>query len=163
MTTQGTNGASAGWNTDDLRAAVRAVIREVLPEGLPDSVLAGLPGGARVPGPGSVVSVSTDAELDALVRQVASLCEDPDRRAALLAGSHAFRLDRADPGEVHGSRRPQVAESGEVRVERGAVTERIVVKAAKAGSRVVLGPKAVLTPLARDRARALGVEIEKER
>jgi hypothetical protein len=27
----------------------------------------------------------------------------------------------------------------------------------------VLGPRAVLTPLARDRARALGVPIEKER
>ena len=42
------------------------------------------------------------------------------------------------------------------------LTERTVLKAAKAGSRLVLGPRAVMTPLARDRARALGVEIEKE-
>jgi hypothetical protein len=49
------------------------------------------------------------------------------------------------------------------RVERGAVTERMVRDAAKARERLVLGRAAVLTPLARDRARSSGVEIEKER
>ena len=49
------------------------------------------------------------------------------------------------------------------RVEKGAVTERAVIAAAKAGCRLVLGPRAVLTPLARDKARALGVPVEKER
>ena len=49
------------------------------------------------------------------------------------------------------------------RVEQGAVTERAVIAAARAGERLVLGPRAVLTPLARDKARALGVPIEKER
>jgi len=44
-----------------------------------------------------------------------------------------------------------------------AVTERAVQAAVKAGRRLVLGPRAVLTPLARDRALALGVPIEKER
>ena len=43
------------------------------------------------------------------------------------------------------------------------MTERAVIAAAKAGERLVLGPRAVLTPLARDKARALGVPIEKER
>jgi hypothetical protein len=49
------------------------------------------------------------------------------------------------------------------RIGKGAVTERAVQAAADAGVRLVLGPRAVLTPLARDRARALGVPIEKER
>ena len=49
------------------------------------------------------------------------------------------------------------------RVEKGAVTERAVIAAAKAGARLVLGPRAMLTPLARDKARALGVPVEKER
>jgi hypothetical protein len=53
--------------------------------------------------------------------------------------------------------------SGHVqRVERGAVTERMVAAAAKAGAALVLGPRAVLTPLARDKARALGVPVQKE-
>jgi hypothetical protein len=52
---------------------------------------------------------------------------------------------------------------GTRRVERGAVTERMVREAAAAGERrLVLGRRAVLTPLARDRARAIGVEIVKE-
>jgi hypothetical protein len=55
------------------------------------------------------------------------------------------------------------ASGGDHRIERGAVTERAVQAAASAGARLVLGPRAVLTPLARDRARALGVPIEKER
>jgi len=49
------------------------------------------------------------------------------------------------------------------RIERGAVTEAVIVAAARAGERLVLGRGAVLTPLARDRARASGVPIEKER
>ena len=32
-----------------------------------------------------------------------------------------------------------------------------------AGAALVLGPRAVLTPLARDKARALGVPVQKER
>ncbi len=49
------------------------------------------------------------------------------------------------------------------RIDTGAVTERMVSEAARAGERLVLGRAAVLTPLARDRARATGVQIEKER
>jgi len=49
------------------------------------------------------------------------------------------------------------------RVEKGAVTERMVAAAARDGAALVLGPRAVLTPLARDKARALGVPVQKER
>ena len=38
----------------------------------------------------------------------------------------------------------------------------LVRDAARIGQRLVLGPRAVLTPLARDRARASGVEIDRE-
>ena len=46
---------------------------------------------------------------------------------------------------------------------RVGITERAVQKAAADGVRLSLGRRAVLTPLARDKARILGVEIEKER
>jgi len=45
----------------------------------------------------------------------------------------------------------------------GAVTEAMINQAARAGERLVLGRGAVLTPLASDRARVSGVQIEKER
>jgi hypothetical protein len=148
-------------STDELRAAVRAVLRDVLPP----EVLSGaasLGGGAVRP---ELVSVRDDAELDALVRRVASLCEDPTRRAAMADGRHGFRLAGGVPTAPHRGRPGSnpLHSSGVVHVERGAVTERTVVKAAADGARLVVGPKAVLTPLARDKARVLGVEIEKER
>ena len=48
------------------------------------------------------------------------------------------------------------------RIEKGAVTERHIKAIAESQQRLVLGRAAVLTPLAREQARALGVAIEKE-
>jgi hypothetical protein len=43
------------------------------------------------------------------------------------------------------------------------LTEATVIAAAKAHSRIVVGPEVAVTPLARDRARALKIEIVRER
>jgi len=100
------------------------------------------------------VSLRTDADLDAFVKRLLRLVENPQRRDALRAGRLRFRLAvAAGPGSVQPAHR----------VEKGAVTEAMVRQAARAGARLVLGRRAVLTPLARDRARAAGVEIERER
>jgi hypothetical protein len=48
-----------------------------------------------------------------------------------------------------------------LRIERGALTEKLVMSAAKDGRRVVLGRRAVATPLALDKARSLGVDVER--
>ena len=81
--------------------------------------------------------------------------ESPAERAAILSGKTRFRLAA---GAAESAPAP-----GTIRVESGAVTERTVKEAAKAGARLVLSPRAVLTPTARDSARSLGVEIEKEK
>ena len=100
------------------------------------------------------VSLRTDADLDAFVKRLLRLFENPQRRDALRAGRLRFRLAAAaGPGSVQPAHR----------VDKGAVTEAMVRQAARAGARLVLGRRAVLTPLARDRARAAGVEIERER
>lgn len=143
---------------EDLRAAVRAVLRDVLPADL-------APGAAAPNGSvGGSVTVRTDAELDALVRRVAEACADPSRRSALAAGRHGFRLaPAAAPVPNRPGPPPETAAPGGVlRVDRGAVTERTVRKAAEDKSRIVVGRRAVLTPLARDRARTLGVAVERE-
>ncbi len=100
------------------------------------------------------VSLRTDAELAAFVTRLLHLFENPKHRADLRSGRLRFQLAAAG---VAGSARPTH------RIEQGAVTEAAVREAARAGARLVLGRRAVLTPLARDRARAAGVEIEKER
>jgi hypothetical protein len=172
-----TSGSGAALSTDELRAAVRAVLRDVFP-------LAN----ATATTPDGELSLRTDADLTAFVRRVALLCEDATQRAELQAGRHRFRLAagasgldgldrRTSSGRDHpassGRDRPAsggldhrasgAAGSDAVeRVDRGAVTERAVKKAAANGKRLVLGRRAVLTPLARDKARSLGVVIEKE-
>jgi hypothetical protein len=156
---------------DELRALIREVIRDVLPKGLPVT---------------ETVNLSTDEDLAAFVTRLLDL--DPETREDLSAGRKRFRLAvpqdppspqvrsvtpaasmpvfSAPPGAheangltaVNGSAGPPCR-----RIERGAVTEKVVRDAARAGERLVLGPGAVLTPLARDLARACGVEISKER
>jgi hypothetical protein len=99
------------------------------------------------------VTIESDADLERFVRALLARFEDPREREAIRDGRVRFTLGRAGAA----------AGAGAVRVERGALTERKVAEAAKAGARLVLGPGAVVTPLAREKARALGIEIERER
>jgi hypothetical protein len=126
---------------EELRALVREVIRDVLPKGLPVT---------------ETVNLSTDEDLAAFVKRLLDL--DQDRREELRSGRKRFRLAAAPPAAPAGAGASPVR-----RIERGAVTEAVVKAAARAGQRLVLGRGAVLTPLARDQARASGVQIEKER
>jgi len=162
---------SAGLDPEMLRALVREAVADLLP---PAPGQAGPPAGLAPPGPGGTapgqegavftvrdgvgavetVSVRTDQELAAFVTRLLHLFENPRRRDDLRSGRLRFRLTAAGAA---GSARPAH------RIDKGAVTEATVRDAARAGARLVLGRRAVLTPLARDRARAAGVEIEKER
>jgi hypothetical protein len=145
---------------DEIRALIREVIRDVLPKDLPVT---------------ETVNLSTDEDLAVFVARLLDL--DPQTREDVRAGRMRFRLATTmRPQQVPPSPQPpaphsavgRTALNGSAvapvrRVERGAVTEKIIREAARAGERLVLGPGAVLTPLARDRARASGVEITKER
>jgi hypothetical protein len=168
-----------GADTEAIRALVREVLADLLPAaardpGNPGATGSGGPGGlaggpGTVPGapaqPGlphtvredvesvEVVSIRTDAELGSFVLRLLHLFENPKHRDALRAGRLRFRLAPAAGGPAQPSHR----------IEKGAVTEAMVAASARAGTRLVLGRRAVLTPLARDRARATGVEIVKER
>ncbi|XVQ06853.1 hypothetical protein ACQP1W_29910 [Spirillospora sp. CA-255316] len=112
----------------------------------------------RVPEAARVESVriADDADLDAFARTLLELFDNPKNRQDLRSGRLRFHLaaTSAVPGSPGGGVR---------RVERGAVTERDVKAAAEAGERIVLGPRAVLTPLGREKARTLGVHVTKER
>ena len=107
-----------------------------------------------------VVTIDTDEDLMQFVRQLLSRIANPRDRLAIHTGKLRFTL-RSRPGSPAVS---AVASAGQVtRVAKGAVTERVIRDVADAGTRLVLAPGTVLTPLARERAQALGVEIERER
>ncbi|QNJ93737.1 hypothetical protein HZU40_05270 [Mycolicibacterium fluoranthenivorans] len=153
---------------DELRALVREVVREAVrdvgigirtaPPSPPASPVQ--PAGPEPTGPRAAderhrtetVRLTSDTDLDGFVRKLLRLFENPKNRADLRAGRLRFRLGNtthATPaGAVH-------------RVDSGAVTERHI--ADLAGGTLVLGRRAVLTPLAREKARMLGITITKER
>lgn len=159
----------------DLRALIADVVREVVadlagpatsaaPAPVPPAAPAppaGVAGAEHVTAPQlrervEAVRIADDADLDRFARQLLTLFENPKNRQDLRAGRLRFRLEGGTTSAVPETRPVQ-------RVDTGAVTERQVKAAAEAGRRLVLGRRAVLTPLARERARALGVPIEKER
>jgi len=162
---------------DELRALVREVIRDVLPQGLPVT---------------ETVNLSSDEDLAAFVDRLLDLDPEareeirsgrkrfrlaaPQQPANGTAWAPATAGPPARPGRPEASgpeaSGPEASgpEAGGAqggppvrRIGRGAVTEQVIRDAARAGERLVLGPGAVLTPLARDRARASGVEISRER
>jgi hypothetical protein len=118
---------------------------------------ASAPARPAVGGSVEVVDLRSDADLDAFVRSLVHRFENPRDRMAIRSGKLRFRLGAT------GAPAAGPASAPTIRIERGAVTERAVRDAAAQGARLVLAPRAVLTPMARDRARSLGVEIEKER
>ena len=97
------------------------------------------------------VAIASDTDLAAFVAEVLELTRSPQGRVAVESGALRFRLA---PSE-----RPCPAAR---LVERGAVTEAVVIAAAAAGEHVVARAGVVVTPLARDAARRLSVTIERD-
>jgi len=103
------------------------------------------------------VSLASDAELSAFVQGLLQRFEHPQERAAIRTGAVRFTL------RTGASAAAATATAGARRIDDGAVTERLVREAAAAGDSILLGSRAVLTPLGRDVARTLGVTIQKEK
>jgi hypothetical protein len=138
---------------DEARKLVRELLQEALagsnghPAMVPPPPVAAVHRPSTWSQPGDAtetVRIETDADLAKFVQSVL------DRGNEIRSGRLRFTLGGTAP-------------AGVMRVTHGAVTERTIKKAAEAGGRLVLGPGAVLTPLAREKARALGVDIERER
>lgn len=138
---------------DLLRQMVRQVLAEIVPQAMASA--------EQVPA-AQTVPVASDADLQAFARRVAEASEA--ERAAIVSGATVFRL-AVVPGAAPAPAGSPAGTPGApvVRIDSGPVTERHVRSASDAGATIVLGRKAVLTPLARDRARAAGVEITRER
>jgi len=165
--------------TQQIPAELRAVVAQVVREVVADVARASAPtadGGARPASPSGGIAEATqpsgpldavgrsrtetvriagNADLQAFAYRLLDLFDNPKNREDVRTGRLRFEL----AGGVAAAAAPGAVE----RVDQGAVTERKVAAAAAAGTRLVLGRRAVLTPLAREKARSLGVPVEKER
>ncbi len=141
----------------ELRRLVRECVAELME-----------PGNAPGPGgpPAESVTIDTDADLNAFVAHLCRLAEDPTVRSQVLAGTRRFTLGHA-PATANGSvpsalKGDAQSARGRARVDSGVVTERTVATAAKHSRHLVVAPGVRLTPLALDKARDLGIRIERE-
>lgn len=131
-----------GEAREGLRAMVREAIREALAETRRGA-------GAAVGAAVEPVRIASDADLDAFVRRVARLMRDPAAAARIEAGTLRFTLAAG------------AAPAGEAPVG-GLVNERAIERLPE-GATLRLARTAVVTPLARDRARARGIKLERSR
>jgi len=108
------------------------------------------------------VTVATDADLVAFARRVLSLADDPAKAKDIAAGRYPFRLARSAAQHVSAAAtQPSTPVAQSHRIDSGVVTESTLNKLPRGLARLLLGPGVTVTPLAKDRARALGLTFER--
>lgn len=143
-----------------LRSLVREALRDALggADGASDIAKALSGNAAPVQKPVQVVemvSLTSDTDVSSFVHRILDLAADAKTLSALRSGELVFQLTESSKANVADN-------SGTTRIEKGAVTESTIRKAAESGSTLILGRKVVVTSLARDKARDLGVTIVRE-
>jgi hypothetical protein len=118
---------------------LRGLVREVLKEAMANRA---------APKQGvETIRIGSDAELQAFLNRLCS----PGIIESVRAGKLRFTLGHIAP-----------APTGSGEILEGVISEQKISALAGKGT-LILGPTAVLTPLARDRARKLGLKIERRR
>jgi len=112
------------------------------------------------------VRVGSDADLVAFARKVLSLAGDPAKAKEIAAGRYPFHLEAtAQPATSSAATTPSAPKpapsSQSLRIESGVVTESMLNKLPRGQTRLLLAPGVTVTPLAKDRARALGLIFER--
>jgi hypothetical protein len=110
------------------------------------------------------IAIANDADLIGFARRVLSLAGDPAKAKEIAAGRYPFRLDRLT--QAIAAPAPRVAPvaappAQSHRIDSGVVTESTLNKLPRGLARLLLGPGVTVTPLAKDRARALGLTFER--
>ena len=134
---------------------LRALIRDVIAAEIAAVKREAAPG---TPGPAEHrVRIASDADLAAFAKQVLTLANDPATRSAIANGSYRFKLE----GGASTASTPAPAPSTPSRIEKGVVTETMLLKLPKGTKRLQVGAGVSVTPLARDKAGSLGITIER--
>lgn len=136
---------------------IRNLIQDVIAEEV-RHVKAGMKPASTPGSTSEAVRIASDADLAAFAKSVLRLATDPTIRAAIEAGRHPFRLA--------GSSAAAPAQTGDAvsethRIDKGVVTESTIARLPKGTTRLVVAPAVAVTPLARDKAKARNISIER--
>jgi hypothetical protein len=108
------------------------------------------------------VAIGNDADLVAFARRVLSIAGDPVKAKEIAAGRYPFRLERPTPQHATAPAPQATAPAAQShRIDSGVVTESTLNKLPRGLSCLLLGPGVTVTPLAKDRARTLGLTFER--
>ena len=160
----------AKFDREELRTLVRQALKEALGAGAASKPTASVPAAPPPPqatGLGTAirggrkeigVAVDTADDLARFARDVAEASADPTVKAAILAGNVRFvpAGARAVPAAPS-----QSASAYELKT--GVLSETKLIEIAKSHRRIALGAEVVLTPLARDKAREMKVELTRQK
>jgi hypothetical protein len=119
------------------REELRQLVRDVLRSSLPAEGAA-----AASQPPGNLIEIVNAAAHE-------------DLKAAIMTSRVTFKRKVDEPGQ---SRTPAL-KGGQFRIDKGMLNEIRIAEIGKQYNRVLVGPEVVVTPLARDRARELKLEL----
>lgn len=147
-------------DNDMLRSLVREALRDALggADGIRNAAQALSNQGQQPAKPAQVievVSLNSNSEVTSFVNRILDLATDSKTLSAMRQGELVFQLGNSTSSKGN-------HDSGTTRIEKGAVTESTIRKAAESGSTLIVARKVVVTSLARDKARDLGVTIIRE-
>jgi hypothetical protein len=153
-------------SSEEIRRLVREVLKVALPTiravpaaagGLVQRLRAALAGNKRVD-----VTIAHDGDLNSFARDLVAAAEQPDLREAVKTGALTFALARAG-NAVQATTAYATTTQAAHRVDKGLLTETMVTEIGRGANRIVTGKGVVVTPLGRDRARELKIEIVRDR
>lgn len=151
----------SGLDKEELRQLVRDVLRSSLP-GKDAAAISQPPGNlieavrqAILPGGSGVVTVAAD--LGAFAREIVNAAAHEDLKAAIMTSRVTFKPKNDAQGQA---KNPASAiKGGQFRIDNGILNEMRIAEIGKQYSKILVGPEVVVTPLARDRARELKLEL----
>ena len=151
-------------SSEDIRRLVREVLKDALPAikampaaagGLAQRIRTALGGSKRVE-----VTIAQDGDLNGFARDLIAAADDAELREAVRNGTVTFTLVRSASASVA---QAKPATQATHRVDKGLITETMVTEIGRSASRITIGKGVVVTPLGRDRARELKIEIVRDR
>jgi hypothetical protein len=151
----------SGISSDEIRKLVREALRELVPsaktriEASGGTLLSRLRAALADPKLARVeVKADNEADLTAFARDILQASEDI--KAGVLSGKIKFN----PMGRVQGV--APVQPRTQHQIQKGVVTEVMIAEIGKTSDRLIIGKGVVVTPLARDRAREVKLEIVRD-